>query len=368
MSDDPFAQPSHSPDPESGDAAYSFDGKPDQYKRYRLPDPGTGQAKGYTRATTFAKSIADTYALNRYGERMAIKGISMRPDLLAAVAATPLEEKEKLNKLAERAKEAAGAKAGANLGTALHTFTEQYDRGEPVTAPAPWDRDVAAYAAGMTNAGITIEPGMIEQTVLCLKYGIAGTFDRLGFQELTVRHGAGFELGGKARRVIDLKTGRDLQYGWLEIAVQLAIYANADYIFNKTTKEYEPMPPCDRETAIVAHLPVGTGKLTIYEVDIAMGWQLAELCFRVRNARKVSGLAKVLEVVEVPEQMAGRDFDIDGQAWTHGPSLAEQIDAARTPADLIAIRRDAMIAKTWTELLNRRALKRLEQLNADVPA
>jgi hypothetical protein len=50
--DDPFAQPSHSPDPESGDAAYSFDGKPDQYGRYRLPDPGTGQAKGFTRATS----------------------------------------------------------------------------------------------------------------------------------------------------------------------------------------------------------------------------------------------------------------------------------------------------------------------------
>jgi hypothetical protein len=102
--------------------------------------------------------------------------------------------------------------------------------------------------------------------------------------------------------VIDLKTGRDLQYGWLEIAVQLAIYANSDFIYNKVTKEYEPMPPCDRETAIVAHLPVGEGKLTIYEVDIATGWQIADLCYRVRNARKVSGLAKVLEVVERAER------------------------------------------------------------------
>jgi hypothetical protein len=102
--------------------------------------------------------------------------------------------------------------------------------------------------------------------------------------------------------VIDLKTGRDLQYGWLEIAVQLAIYANSDFIYNKVTKEYEPMPPCDRETAIVAHLPVGEGKLTIYEVDIATGWQIADLCYRVRNARKVSGLAKVLEVVAFPSR------------------------------------------------------------------
>jgi hypothetical protein len=352
--DDPFAQPSHSPDPESGDAAYSFDGKPDQYGRYRLPDPVTGKATGYTRATTFAKSIADTFALNRWGERMVAKGISMRPDLLAAVAATDLEDKKKLNKLAEAAKEAAGAKAGANLGTALHAFTEQHDRGEKVTAPAPWDRDVAAYAAGMANAGITIEPGMIEQTVLCLKYGIAGTFDRLGLQESAVIAGVPIAQ----RRVIDLKTGRDLQYGWLEIAVQLAIYANSDFIYNKVTKEYEPMPPCDRETAIVAHLPVGEGKLTIYEVDIATGWQIADLCYRVRNARKVSGLAKVLEVVDASQ---ASDVAI------HGPTLAEQIDAARTPADLIAIRRDAMIAKTWTELLNRRALKKLEQINADIP-
>jgi hypothetical protein len=354
--DDPFAQPSHSPDPESGDAAYSFDGKPDQYGRYRLPDPVTGKATGYTRATTFAKSIADTFALNRWGERMVAKGISMRPDLLAAVAATDLEDKKKLNSLATAAKEAAGAKVGANLGTALHAFTEQRDRGEKVTAPEPWDRDVAAYAAGMANAGITIEPGMIEQTVLCLKYGIAGTFDRLGFQSATSALLP--REAESVRRVIDLKTGRDLQYGWLEIAVQLAIYANADFIYNKVTKEYEPMPPCDRETAIVAHLPVGEGKLTIYEVDIAKGWQIAELCYRVRNARKVSGLAKVLEVVDASQT---------SEPIVSGPTLAEQIDAARTPADLIAIRRDAMIAKTWTELLNRRALKKLEQINADVP-
>jgi hypothetical protein len=130
------------------------------------------------------------------------------------------------------------------------------------------------------------------------------------------------------------------------------------FCLNKVTKEYEPMPPCDRETAIVAHLPVGEGKLTIYEVDIAKGWQIAELCYRVRNARKVSGLAKVLEVVDASQT---------SEPIVSGPTLAEQIDAARTPADLIAIRRDAMIAKTWTELLNRRALKKLEQINADVP-
>ena len=52
----PFDQPSaaKSADPEGGDGAYSFDGKPDRWKRYRLPHPETGKAGGFTRATTFA--------------------------------------------------------------------------------------------------------------------------------------------------------------------------------------------------------------------------------------------------------------------------------------------------------------------------
>src|SRR3954466_14143281 len=142
--EDPFARPATAPAADdSPDADLIVGG------RYKLPDPdGGSKPLKFTRATTFAKAIADTYRLSLWQQRMAIKGVTMRDDLYAATAATPLTDRTELDRLVERAKEGAGAKTRANLGTAVHAFAERLDRGEITLAdvPAPWRPDVAAYA------------------------------------------------------------------------------------------------------------------------------------------------------------------------------------------------------------------------------
>lgn len=355
----PFDQPSTltgSPDPEGGDGAYSFDGKPDRWRRYRLPDPQTGKAQGYTRATTFAKSISDTYALSMWGLRMGGYGLTLRGDLYARLASTSLDDKETQNGIMEEAKNAAGAKVGANLGTALHSFTEAVDKGEQPNIPPPYRPHIAAYTALLEKYGLEIVD--IEKVVLCATYGIAGTFDRIVrfTRDVTVELPGGktytFTKGTLA--VLDLKTGKDLSYGWLEIAIQLAIYGNAEWIFDKVAKAYSLMPDVNRDVALVVHLPATAPgddvKATMYAVDIAAGWDLAKLCADVREARKRKNLATALAVIEEPG-VEGALLEAQDEASGQGevvvdivrpPTLIERAQTARAVGDLSPIWMEAV--------------------------
>ena len=58
----------------------------DQWGRYKIPDPITGKDRSWTRATTWAKTVADTHALTKWELRMAAIGLARRPDLLMGVA------------------------------------------------------------------------------------------------------------------------------------------------------------------------------------------------------------------------------------------------------------------------------------------
>lgn len=278
-----------SPNPfNTTDTQQDGDAKRDRYGRYLIPHPETGKETPWTRATTFAKSISDTYVLSQWSQRMVAKGIAMRQDLRSLAAATPLTDRDKLNKIAEDAKTFAGAKESANLGTAMHAFTEAVDRGDNQFLASLSETEIAdlkAYSVALAEAGIEVIPEYIEKTVVWTEYGVAGTFDRI------VRMPNG-EL-----RIADLKTGRDLSYGWTEIAIQLGIYASASHIWDWKTQSFTPMPEVSQTKAIVFHLPVGEANCTIYELDIAQGIKAAELCHEVREWRKTRYLATPLTKV-----------------------------------------------------------------------
>lgn len=157
--------------------------KRDRWGRYVIPHPETGKTVAWTRATTWASSVSDTFGLTKWQLRMSALGLARRPDLLAQVATVTDPDdpgaKKLLDKLADQAKEHAGASTRANLGTALHSFCERHDLGDPVQVPKPWDRDVAAYAETIRAAGLTIDRAHIERIVTVPELLVAGTFDRL---------------------------------------------------------------------------------------------------------------------------------------------------------------------------------------------
>jgi hypothetical protein len=255
----------------------------DRWGRYLLPHPDTGQEQTWTRATTIANTLADRYGLEQWAKRNVALGIGARRDLYAQAAAAKPDDKTTLTRIVEQAEEAASSKAGANLGSALHRFTERIDAGEDITVPEPWAQDVAAYTATMQANGITVAPGWLERILLIPEIEAAGTCDRLcnGLWPLP--------------RIADLKTAKDVvRYGMTEIALQLAIYAHATHWYDPTTHELHAMPHVDQTVALVMHLPVGQGTCTIYQVDIQAGWQAVQLALDVRKWRQRKDLAQII--------------------------------------------------------------------------
>jgi hypothetical protein len=112
-----------------------------------------------------------------------------------------------------------------------------------------------------------------------------------------------------------------LDFSWCAIAVQLAIYAHADTIYDPATKTHEAMPPVDQDKALVIHLPAGKATCTLYEVDIAAGWEAAQHALWTRNWRKLQGRT----VLAVPATQIGGGEP----APVHAPTV-EQAPPANT--------------------------------------
>lgn len=317
-----------------------FGPKRDRWGRYLLPDPATGRERAWMRATTLSSTLADTYGLTQWQLRMVAKGLGMRPDLLALAAAAHVDDKETLNRVANDAKEAAGSSAGANSGTALHAFTEAVDRGEDPQVPEPWGSDVQAYKAALAEHRVTVHPEWIERIVVNPEFGVAGTFDRI----ITLPDG---------RRVIaDVKTGRDLSYSWCEIAIQLALYATADWMWNGTG--WDKMPVLDPNEAVVLWLPVGQGRCELHTVDTASGWEQAKVALQVRQWRARKNLARRMLA---PDEITTRLLRSLAVA-----DVRRKVDAAASLDELTAIWAESDSAGTWTSDLTVAAAARKKSL------
>lgn len=232
--------------------------------------PGTKPVP-YTRATTFADSVEDMYGLGRWQQRMVALGLAKRPDLLLAVSAHE-DDKDKLNRLTDQAKEAAASSAAATTGTALHKLAERYNHGQISLDDVPDSNraDLAAYVAA--TAPLTLHG--IEEFVVVDELQVGGTFDRI------------VEYDGK-RYVADIKTG-SIEYASTKMSIQLALYAHGElYTPGKGDRGSTGV---SRTSGIIIHLPAGAGRCDLYWIDLRAGWEAAELCQRVRAWRKRKGL------------------------------------------------------------------------------
>lgn len=256
----------------------------DRYGRYIIPDPETGLDREWTRATTIAGVLPDRFGLERWGERMVAYGLAQRDDLivLAQSVQDPKAEKRTLDRIARDAKAQAQAGAKANIGSALHKFTELLDQGKAPRIPAAYRADIEAYQAAQRSLGVDVLA--TEQIVLNPAIGVAGTFDR------TVRL-PGFDLPV----IWDIKTGGTVHFSHLEHAVQLGIYANAPYRFDVETGAVEPRELGERKVALIVHLPAGEGRCEVHELDIEKGWHLAQVAAEVFAARKDRSLSRPFE-------------------------------------------------------------------------
>ena len=259
-----------------------------------IPVDGT-KPVAYTRFSSHGQCLEDRFGLEKWKIRTAGKGLALRSDLYAQVAACPPEESRRLDQLMEAALEAGGSSVGAGLGTALHEFTQNHDLGTSTLdeIPEPWRHDVAAYADTIAAHGLHVDRTLVEIALVNDDLRLAGTADRF------------YRRHDGTLICADIKTGKQIGDNPLAYIVQLAAYANS-VRYNIETGARTTVGHVDLERGLLVHLPSGRAECHIYEVDIREGIELARLATAVRTQQKRRGLVSLLQPTDgTPAAPAG---------------------------------------------------------------
>lgn len=243
----------------------------DRWSRPLITPADGGKPVPYTRMSTLAKALDDKTALTKWKMRQTIIGLAARPDLVQ-VAQTVKGDDRKLDEIAETAMVAAESERAANLGTALHSLSEQVDAGADIESLPEWARaDMAAYKAAL--AGIEILAA--EMFVVVDEIEAAGTFDRL------VRLPDGRVV------VADLKTGKHEPKYPMGVTQQIAGYSRGHlYDPEKGRVGHLPSLGIDQSVGLLIHAPAGTGTCDLYLLDLNVGWDLVRVSLAVRQTFK----------------------------------------------------------------------------------
>lgn len=237
-----------------------------------------GAVKTFRRVSGQGALLDNRRALEEWRCRQVAIGLAGRPDLVAQVLAAD-GDKKTLGRLVANAEEVAGSRAGSNAGSSIHSLAEKRDLGQVIDLPEPWAADIQGYEDTLAAHDVVVLAGLVEKVVVIPDLELAGRWDRI-------------VTFGDRHFVLDLKTGRTLQYSWGSIAVQLSCYARAESIYDPETCTHEPVPVgIDQDVALVAHIVPGAGRTDLYWVDIQAGWQAAQLAADVRTWRGRSDLA-----------------------------------------------------------------------------
>lgn len=250
----------------------------DRWGRPLITPADGGKPIPYTRVSTLAKALDDKTALTQWRCRQTAIGLATRPDLVTKAKAVG-DDKRALNEVVEEALTAAQSDRAANVGTALHAFTERIDKGEDpeqlVPHTDPLYLDLVAYREA--TAHLSMEAA--ELFVVCDELQAAGSFDRL------------VSVPGVGLIVADVKTGQaepDYPHG---VAQQIAIYAHGS-LYDPEQGRIASLADLGVRTDVgmLIHLPSERGKCDLYLIDLDHGWALAQTAVAVRSAYKTKPL------------------------------------------------------------------------------
>lgn len=230
-----------------------------------------GQPIAYTRVSTLSKMLDNKDALTRWKQRQVVVGMSLRTDLVDLARAVQ-EDKRKLDEVVQSAMDAARSDEAANLGTILHSLTENVDDGCDLNSLASvYQPDMWAYQQAMQGIKVMARECFVVNDEL----QAAGTFDRI------------LQLPDGRVVVADIKTGQHEPRYPHGATTQVAIYANSQF--------YDP----DRgrlgflrdfgvstDVGLMIHLPAGSGKCDLYELDLSVGMALARTAVAIQQAFK----------------------------------------------------------------------------------
>lgn len=289
----------------------SFNGN----NQYRLPDPVTGELKSYSRATSLAHVLEDTYMLNQWRIRKTLLGLSQRDDLAAnlsqiAYDVTSTEKTEDevrgpLNSLAEQAQSAAGTAQANEHGSAVHDWAAWVDAGliSVHDVPIMFQPAVRKHLELLAQHQLIVVPEYTERIVMNTKLNCVGTLDRVFLSGDMDRFPTAWILG-------DLKTSGKLDFSWLAFLIQLAFYQSCDLMLSEDGKRWETMPSLDERVAFIVHLPSsGIEQADVVPIDLVLGREALDLAHQVRTMRaRAPKEARLSDIVTASREPLARWF------------------------------------------------------------
>ena len=254
----------------------------DRWGRPLIIPTGGGKPLAYSRFSSHGQVLEDRFGLEKWKIRTSALGLVARQDLFAQLASIPNDDTKRLDEILSQALEAGGGSVGANMGTALHEFTQRYDLGEITLSdiPDPWRADVEAYARTIEQHSLEIRRDLIEVTLVNDALQLAGTADR-------------FFLDSANRLICaDLKTGKSIGANPLGYIVQLAAYANS-VLYDVETGVRTPLGDVNLDHGLLIHSPAQKARCDLYRVDLRGGLEAAQLASRVKKWQKRKDLVAI---------------------------------------------------------------------------
>jgi hypothetical protein len=277
----------------------------------------------YTRASYMADFLEDKEHIHRWEMRYLAKAMGQNEDLAALAAcetystglsdATFGREKSasgrRLDDIIERAFDRVRIHEKADHGSAVHGFTEP---GAPSgdAIPERMRADVAAFWE--INRRECIEIVATEQFTANDKTMSAGTFDHLvripGHPLLT------------DYVIADKKTGRFSPFEWI---IQLSSYANGDPYDTSTDTRPAWPGPINKDWGLVWQ--IGGGSVKLWMLDLALGWELAQIAAKVRDAHARTDLAVAYKSATFEQRLAACNTKHDlTYLWHSTEDLAQR--------------------------------------------
>ena len=315
-----------------------------------IPADG-GKAIAYGRFSSHGSVLEDKFALEKWKIRTSAIGLTKRSDLFAQLAACAPEDTKRLDEIMSQALEAGGGSVGANLGTALHEFTQRVDLGEITVdeISEPWRSDVGAYLSALEAHNLTVIRELIEVNQVNDELLLAGTADR-------------FYHSTQGVICADIKTGKQISKNPLAYAVQLASYANS-MLYDIETGTRKPIADeLELRTGYIIHIPANKGRCDIYEVDLMEAMAAARLASTVKRWQKRDDLVRNIAPAKAPRKKAEKPAEKpsessvsvaspDRDEWVRG-RIKHVAEACKT--ELVALWPDGVMtpskAEHWTDL------------------
>lgn len=287
--------------------------------RYKMPllpgEQGTkGAAKsggpswvpgGMRRTTNLAGAFAETRALSRWEQEQAFIGLVRDPSLyeqltmhvrrgdLDGVDMQALRDHLEFRKvlsgtpgdedtcLIGQAKRAAGANIAREKGTLRHTVWEYRAETGELIGTDGINTQIVALETLLAANHLERVPGLSERTIRNTEVECAGRFDDI---LCDTRTGEMF--------IADLKTKAREFFTWLEIDIQLAVYARAAWMLSqgpsfgdRTFYVAGPLGMVNQERGVVLHMPSDGAPPRLRRADLVRGWSNALLAKRIVDER-----------------------------------------------------------------------------------